>query len=69
MPIQITIIDAVIEAFPAFFMSFEKNDKRCEDNFLQSAVRSALPNGIAVFICCTALLTLSGYFGIESAQR
>ena len=27
IPIQITLIDAVIEAFPAFFMSFEKNDK------------------------------------------
>ena len=27
IPIQITLIDAVIESFPAFFMSFEKNDK------------------------------------------
>lgn len=68
IPIQITLIDAVIEAFPAFFMSFEKNDTKCEKSFLQTALRSALPNGIAVFVCCAILLALSRYSGIESAQ-
>ena len=68
IPIQITLIDAVIEAFPAFFMSFEKNDKKCEKSFLQAAISSALPNGIAVFVCCAIILVLSRYLGIESAQ-
>lgn len=68
IPIQITLIDAVIEAFPAFFMSFERNDKKCEKSFLQAAVRSALPNGIAVFVCCAILLVLSRRMGLESAQ-
>lgn len=68
IPIQITLIDAVIEAFPAFFMSFEKNDKKCEKSFLQAAVSSALPNGIAVFVCCAILLVLSRRMGLESAQ-
>lgn len=68
LPIQITLIDAVIEAFPAFFMSFEKNDIKCESSFLQTAVRSALPNGIAVFVCCAVLLAISGYAGIDNAQ-
>ena len=68
IPIQITLIDAVIEAFPAFFMSFERNDEKCEKSFLQTAVRSALPNGIAVFVCCALLLALSRYLGLDSAQ-
>ena len=68
IPIQITLIDAVIEAFPAFFMSFEKNDKKCDKSFLRSAVGSALPNGIAVFICCVILLVLSKYSVLESTQ-
>lgn len=68
IPIQITLIDAVIEAFPAFFMSFEKNDKKCENSFLQTAVRAALPNGLAVFVCCGALLVLSEFAGLERAQ-
>lgn len=68
IPIQITLIDAVIEAFPAFFMSFEKNDKKCAGGFLQTAISSALPNGIAVFICCAALLVISRYTGLESSQ-
>lgn len=68
IPIQITLIDAVIEAFPAFFMSFEKNDRKCENDFLQTAVSAALPNGIAVFVCCCILPILSNYLGIESSQ-
>ena len=69
IPIQITLIDAVIEAFPAFFMSFERNDKPCEKSFLQSAVSAALPNGISIFVCCVLLFVLSGYFGIDRSQQ
>ena len=68
IPIQITLIDAVIEAFPAFFMSFEKNDQKCADSFLQTAVRAALPNGIAVFVCCAVLFVISNRIGLDRAQ-
>ncbi len=68
IPIQITLIDAVIEAFPAFFMSFEKNDKKCEESFLQTAVKAALPNGVSVFACCAVIIMLSGYLKIEASQ-
>lgn len=50
-------------------MSFEKNDNKCEKSFLQTAVGSALPNGLAVFVCCIIILVLSAYLGIESTQR
>lgn len=68
IPIQITLIDAVIEAFPAFLMSFEKNDKKVDNSFLHSALKSALPNSIAIFLCCTALFFAAPYLGLDAAQ-
>lgn len=68
IPIQITLIDAVIEAFPAFFMSFERNDSKVEGTFLDSAIRSALPNSIAIFLCCIAIFISAPYFGINGPQ-
>lgn len=69
IPIQITLIDAVIEAFPAFFMSFERNDRKIEGTFLQSAVSSALPNSIAIFLCCIAVFLVAPHLGISHAQQ
>lgn len=68
IPIQITLIDAVIETFPAFFMSFEKNDKKCNSNFLQTALRSAIPNAVSVFACCAVIFIMTKYSGLDRAQ-
>lgn len=65
IPIQITLIDAVIEAFPAFFMSFER---KVGGTFLGSAIRSALPNSIAIFLCCTAIFLIAPGMGMDRAQ-
>ena len=68
IPLQITLIDAVIEAFPAFFMSFERNDRKVEGSFLESALRSALPNSIAIFIGCIAIFFAAPHLGLGSEQ-
>jgi cation-transporting P-type ATPase E len=68
IPIQITLIDAVIEAFPAFFMSFERNDRKVEGTFLSSSIRSALPGSIAIFLCCAVIFLAAPSFGIDRAQ-
>lgn len=68
IPIQITLIDAVIEAFPAFFMSFERNDRKVRGTFLSSAVRSALPNGTAIFLCSVLIFFTAPYFNIPNEQ-
>lgn len=68
IPIQITLIDAVIEGFPAFFMSFERNDRRVAGRFLESAVRAALPNALAITLCCAALTVAAPLCGIDPAQ-
>ena len=68
IPIQITLIDAVIEAFPAFFMSFEHNDHKVEGSFLSSAIRSALPNSISIFLGCIAIFLAAPHLGLNHAQ-
>lgn len=68
IPIQITLIDAVIEAFPAFFMSFERNDRKVEGTFLGNAIRAALPNSIAIFLCCTAVFLAAPALPLSRAQ-
>ena len=68
IPIQITLIDAVIEGFPAFFMSFERNDRKVEGTFLGSAMRAALPNSVAIFLCCTAIFLAAPALGVDRAQ-
>ena len=68
IPIQITLIDAVIEAFPAFFMSFERNDRKVKGTFLDSALRSALPNSIAIFLACIAVFFAAPHFGLNHTQ-
>lgn len=68
IPIQITLIDAVIEAFPAFFMSFERNDRKVKGKFLGNAFRAALPNSIAIVFCCIAVFLAAPNFGISRLQ-
>lgn len=68
IPIQITLIDAVIEAFPAFFMSFERNDRKVEGTFLGSAIRSALPGSIAILLACITVLIAAPRLGINREQ-
>ncbi|MDO4389376.1 MAG: HAD-IC family P-type ATPase [Eubacteriales bacterium] len=68
IPIQITLIDAVVEAFPAFFMSFERNDRRVEGSFLNSAFRSALPNSVAIFLSCLAVFFAAPRLGVSADQ-
>ncbi len=68
IPIQITLIDAMIEAFPAFFMSFERNDRKVEGTFLDSAFRAALPNSLAIFLGCIAVFFAAPYLCLTQEQ-
>lgn len=68
IPIQITLIDLVIEGFPSFFMSLERNDKPVRSKFLPSAIGAALPNAVAVTVCCIVLTMAGSSLGIEQSQ-
>lgn len=50
IPIQITFLDAVVEAYPAFLTAFEPNYQRIKGKFLPSAIKKSLPNALAIVI-------------------
>lgn len=58
MPIQITLIDLIIEGYPAFFMSFEPDGKKITERFLPSVMRRAIPNAASILVCFLVLLGL-----------
>lgn len=68
IPLQITLIDAVIEGFPAFFMSFQQNDKQVHGTFLSNALRSAMPNALAILVSYIVLYVLSFRMNISDSQ-
>lgn len=48
IPIQITLIDACIEAYPSFLTIVESDTRRIRGRFLDTALRGASPFGITV---------------------
>ena len=50
IPIQITLIDASIEAYPAFFMSFEPDNRKITKSFLNTVIKFASPFSILILI-------------------
>lgn len=48
IPIQITLIDACIEAYPSFLTIVESDTRRIRGRFLETALRGAAPFGITV---------------------
>ncbi|HIT00538.1 MAG TPA: HAD-IC family P-type ATPase [Candidatus Faecaligallichristensenella faecipullorum] len=50
IPIQITLIDACIEAYPSFLTIFESDTRRIKERFLPTAIAHAAPFAIAMTI-------------------
>ena len=50
IPIQITLIDACIEAYPSFFTIFESDTRRIRGKFLSTALSNAAPFAAAVAV-------------------
>ena len=65
IPIQITLIDLVIEAYTSFFISFERNEKPIKGTFLKTALTNALPFAIAIMLNIIVLTVLGNGMGIE----
>ena len=58
IPIQVTLIDLVIEGYPAFFMSFEPDGRKITGRFLPTVLRRAAPNAAAILVCFLILSLL-----------
>lgn len=68
IPIQITLIDAAIEAFPAFLTLLEPNTKPIRERFLPTVFMKSLPNSLAVLFCILTILYMSNTFDINAFE-
>lgn len=68
LPIQITLIDLIIEGYPSFFMSFEPDGRKISERFLPAVMQRALPNAISILVCFLLLLPLSQFLHISQDQ-
>ena len=48
IPIQITLVDACMEAYPSFFTIFENNTRRIKGSFLKKALKNAAPFAVII---------------------
>ncbi len=65
LPIQITLIDLIIEGYPAFFISFEPDGRKVKGSFLPSVFRRAIPNAVATTIGVAVLFFITPLFGVS----
>ena len=49
IPIQITLIDLAIEAFPSFLTMLEPDHRKVNGDFLSTVLRNALPNACLLY--------------------
>ena len=65
IPIQITLIDLVIEGYTSFFITFEKNKKPITGAFLPTALTNAAPFAIVIMFNIIVLTVIGNVLGIE----
>ena len=67
IPIQITLVDAFVEAFPSFFTILEADTRRPRGMFLEQAIKNALPFGLAVTLEI-GIFSLAGPFDPQKGR-
>ena len=50
IPIQITLIDLIIEGYTSFFLSFKENSKPIRGTFLRTVIKNALLYALAIIV-------------------
>ena len=66
-PIQMTLVSSLMVGIPGFFLALEPNDEPVRGSFLKTILGNALPGGIAVTVCASASMALTG-FGWDRAM-
>ena len=67
IPIQITLVDAFVEAYPSFLTILERDTRPIKGRFLKTAVSRALPYGLAA-AGMIAFVSLAAPFGEAGKQ-
>lgn len=65
IPIQITVVDAAMEAWPSFLTIFESDTRKVRGNFLKTAIGNAWPFAFAV---TSMLIFVSLFLSFPQAQ-
>lgn len=68
IPIQITLIDMAIEAYPAFLTLLEPNTKQIQGKFLPTVFKTTIPHALGVLTCLFILLASQPFFNISLSQ-
>lgn len=50
IPIQLSLISAVVEGIPSFFLTFEPSQERIQGNFLSTVLRQAFPCALVIVL-------------------
>lgn len=67
IPIQITLIDACIEAYPSFFTIFESDTRTIKGRFLKKVLKRALPFALTITIMIV-VVSLTAPFAVSQKQ-
>ncbi len=68
LPIQITMMDLIVEGYPSFFMSFEPDGRKITGRFLPSVLRRATPNAVADTVCFVLWLVVAQAMAVPAEQ-
>ena len=68
IPVQITLIDLIIEGYTSFFISFEPNGKQIKEPFLKSVLKNAFPYSLVIIINIITLYFVAPVLDIEVTE-
>ena len=68
IPVQITLIDQFVEGLPPFVLTFERNIKPVEPDFLKKAIFKALPSGLMVVFSVLFVSIFGGLHGWSQVE-
>ena len=68
IPIQITLIDQFVDGLPPFVLTFERNIKPIEQDFLKKAIFKALPSGLMVVFSVLFVNIFGGLHGWSQVE-
>lgn len=64
IPLQITLMDAAVEAYPGFFLSFEPDKTRVQGRFLPTVLKRAAPYAFLITLAAFAVPLFAGLAGV-----
>ena len=68
IPLQVAVIDIIIEGYPSFFMSFEEDKKRIHGKYLHTVFRKAFPNALTTVIAILLIYFWANTYGVEKGD-